>query len=129
MTEKKIKLKDGSEIVLKLSDEWDEITFYSTNGVKLPGEFRFIEDDYKPDKYLLARMYAPCKQQGIGKQVLSFFIEETDGSIWTRMPDGIVRNDGSHLTEDAIAFVFKMQDKGLIESWEDGYESEFYDEY
>lgn len=127
MAVKTITLKNGQQVELRLSDEWNEITFYNTNGDKLHGEFEFIQNEFNDERFLLSRMFTPYPKQGIGEAALRFFIEETDSVVWTRMNDGFVRDDGSHLTEDAPHFVGKMQDKGLIEKWED--ESYQDDEY
>ncbi len=117
MEEKTITLKNNQQIILRLSEEWDEITFYTLNGVKLFGEFEFTKSDFNDERFHLRRMYVPYKQQGIGEQAIRFFVEITDGVIWTHANDGIVRDDGSHLTEDAPIFVGKMQNKNLIEPW------------
>lgn len=114
-----VKLGSGRTIEMRISDDFDEITFWE-NGEQLDGEFHLEADEYNDAKFLLKRMYSPIKNQGLGKAALKFFIEVTDGVIWTRQDDGQVRDDGSHLTEDAPTFVKAMQKHGLIEQWDMG---------
>lgn len=116
---KTITLNNGQVITMKLTDDWSEIKFWE-NGRQLSGEFEFIEDEDEV-RFLLCRMYTPINRQGLGEEALKFFIEVTGGVIWTRTHDGIVRDDGSHLTGQAPSFVGKMQDLGLIEPWDDDY--------
>ena len=116
---RQLTLSNGRQIEMRLSDEQDEITFYENN-VQLDGDFKFEEDEeFNPGRYLLKRMYSPIPRQGIGQKALEFFIEVTDGIIWTRPDNGQPRDDQSHLTDKAPAFVRKMQKLDLIEPWED----------
>jgi len=115
---KTVTLANGRQITMILSDEFEEITFWE-NEMKLDGEFEFEVDEFNDARFLLKRMYSPIKYQGLGKMALEFFIEETDGVIWTRPNDGQQRDDGSHLTEDAPSFVRARQKDGLIEPWPD----------
>ncbi len=118
---KTVRLRNNETVTMKLTEEWDEITFWQGDR-KLSGEFEFIVDDDDDYRFLLARMYAPFKHNGLGREALEFFIEETGATIWTREPFGPKYDDGSYLTEDAPAFVSKMQKLGLIEEWD------YYDE-
>ena len=45
---------------------------------------------------------------------LEYFLEIYGGPLYTSSNDGLVRDDGSHLTEDAPSFVMHMQAKGII---------------
>ena len=116
---KQVTMANGRQIEMQLSDEFDEITFWE-NGVQLDGEFEFEVDEFNDSQFLLKRMYSPIQNQGLGKEALEFFIEETCGTIWTRSNDGQQRDDGSHLTGDAPTFVSCMQKRGLIEDREIG---------
>lgn len=116
---KNVKLTNGKLVEMRLTEEWNEITFYE-NGAKLSGEFEFIQGEFEDSMFLLARMYSPYPRTGLGEQALRFFINHTDGTIWTRMQDGITRSDGSHLTGNAQSFVMKMQNLNLIEEWDAG---------
>jgi len=118
---KQVTLANGQKIEMHLTEEWDEITFYE-NDEKLPGEFEFTQGEFNESRFLFRRMYSPIKRQGLGEEALKFFIEETDGVLWTREPNGYRYDDGSYLTEDAPGFIMKMQDRGYIEEWDDGLE-------
>ena len=111
---KNVKLKNNDIITIQLSDTLDEIIFYK-NEDKLDGEFEFKET--RDNEYLVTRMYVPenYKRLGLGTEVLKFFKEISECEIlYTRPNDGIVREDGSHLTEDAPNFVNKMIEENII---------------
>lgn len=107
-------LSNGTIITLVLEDDYSQITFKDSSGISLEGEFSFNENEDN-GRYLLERMYAPIKKQGIGRACLEFFIETTGAIVYTRPNDGNQLDDGSHLTEDAPGFVNQMQNEGLIE--------------
>lgn len=113
--ERSYRTNDRRIITLKFEDE-SQITFWEDD--KQLGhndDFFFLEDDFLPKRYLLARMYVPIPQMGLGRAAVQFFIEMTGATVYTRPHGGIVRDDGSHLTEDAPGFVAKMIKEGLIE--------------
>ena len=122
--ERDYKIPDGRIITL-IYDDMDFSISFEENGDRIGDEFRFIDEDIDEDdfgsgeRYLLARMYSPIKGAGLGRAAIEFFIDMTDAEIYARPHDGRVRNDGSHLTEDAPSFVLKMQQEGLIETPED----------
>lgn len=101
-------------ITIKISDD-SEITYWE-NDLQIGNDedFVFIEDEFDYSKYLLARMYVPIKGEGLGRATIEFFKEYFDVAVWARTFDGIEREDGSHLTEDAPAFVDKMIMEGLL---------------
>lgn len=113
-------LSNGNIVTLVLEDDYSQITFKNIDGESLSGEFLFFENE-DTGNFLLGRMYAPIKKQGIGRACLEFFTEMTDSTVYTRPDDGIVRDDGSHLTEDAPGFVGKMQEEGLLQEESDDY--------
>jgi hypothetical protein len=120
--QKKVTLKQGQIITLHLSDECDTITFYEDDE-KLDGEFCFVDFNEDGSSFLLKRMYSPEKylRQGLGEAVLIFFKKATgNATIWTREIDGIVRTDGSYLTDIGPYFVRKMQVLKLIADWGNG---------
>jgi hypothetical protein len=112
---KTIILKNGSSVTMHLSEEWDKISF-SQNGGKLKGEFLFEDKNENQSSFLLKRFYSPKKfiRLGLGEAVLRFFKSQTEATIWARESDGVTRNDCSHLTGEAPAFVEKMQSLELI---------------
>ena len=54
------------------------------------------------------------KNLGLGSATLKFFKDATFNSeLWASPNDGVIREDGSHLTVDAPGFVRKMIAEGL----------------
>lgn len=120
--DKTLTLKNGEQITMHLTEEWDRISF-SQNGKELDGEFLFDDVYGNQQSFLLKRLYSPnsFKRLGLGEEVLKFFKSENGNAIiWTRKNDGVVRDDGSHLTEKAPTFIRKMQKLGLIAEWDNG---------
>jgi hypothetical protein len=89
------------------------------HGVLL-GTFSFDEADPDSDSSLLLLTHCHIEEVpgytrcGIGEQMLQLAVDY-GYSIFTRNHDGITRQDGSHLTEDAPAFVEAMVRKGLVQ--------------
>lgn len=103
---------DGLLFKMILETE-DELLIQDMNGVQI-GEFEFQELDYG-NGYKIMRMYTnEYKNTGLGSAALSYFLEIYDGPLYTSPHDGLTRDDGSHLTEDAPSFVMHMQAKGII---------------
>jgi hypothetical protein len=114
--DKTITLRNGVSISMHLTEEWDRISF-SQNGQKLDGEFLFDDTHGNQSSFLLKRLCSPnaFMRLGLGEEVLEFFKSETNKAlIWTRENDGITRDDGSHLTDNAPSFIGKMKKLGLI---------------
>jgi hypothetical protein len=117
--ERDYEISDGRIITLIYDDLDDTIGFFE--GDKYLGDqFEFIDESEKEEKYLLARMFCPIPNSGLGREAINFFIEMKgdDIEIYTRQNDGITRDDGSHLTGDAHGFILKMQKEGLINKWD-----------
>lgn len=103
---------DGLLFKMILETE-DELLIQDMNGVQI-GEFEFQELDYG-NGYKIMRMYTnEYKNTGLGSAALSYFLEIYGGPLYTSPHDGLTRDDGSHLTEDAPSFVMHMQAKGII---------------
>lgn len=121
------KISRNRLITIKI-DDFSEITYWE-NGSQIGNDedFVFLEDEFDSDRYLLARMYVPIKGEGLGRATIEFFSEYFSATVWARTFDGIERQDGSHLTEDAPGFVDKMIEEGLLEDNRD--KGDFYDEY
>ena len=118
-------IEDGRVITLLLvtsdDDEDDSgeedlvtITFLSSDGSKLKGEFEFKKERPYGEAYLLRRMYSPFKDCGLGRAALNIFKCSMKSLVYVRPHDEKVCDDGSHLTEDAPGFVHKMREEGLI---------------
>ncbi len=108
----------GGRIITLVYDEFDSTITFKENDKEIGDEFRFIDENESFERFLLARMYSPIPRSGLGRSAIEFFIDMTGATIYTKPHDGIVREDGSHLTEDAPLFVDKMQNEGLIEEWD-----------
>lgn len=115
--ERDYQLPNGNIVTLRYEPDSGEITFWDGEE-QLGGTndcFYFIDHPTK-DNYLLARMYVPkeLKNMGLGRACIEFFGDYVNSSIYVRPDDGVERDDGSHLTEDAPGFVAKMIEEGLI---------------
>lgn len=82
-------------------------------------EFREISDEYRTC-YKITCMYMDLidrsyKKKEIGREALQFFKDTIKPPIIVAEDDGMRKNNGSHLTGDAPAFVSKMQNEGVIE--------------
>lgn len=108
------KLPNERIITICIND--DSEVSYLENGIEIGNyeDFVFLEDEFEPYKYLLARMYVPIKGQGLGRATIEFFTEYFSAVVWARNNNGIELEDGSHLTEDAPGFVDKMIEEGLL---------------
>ena len=96
--ERDYRISNGYTITIKISDE-AEITYWHNNKqIGDDEDFVFVEDDCNPNRYLLARMYVPIKNVGLGRATIEFFREYYEAVIYTRPNDGQERNDGSRLT-------------------------------
>jgi hypothetical protein len=78
------------------------------------------EDPRGREEYFITWAYLDSqgdryKRQGIGRAALKFHHEMFDCPIFAQSDDSLTREDGSHLTGDAPAFVAKMREEGLIE--------------
>lgn len=126
--ERDYQITGGRVITLKLEDDLSQMTFWE-NGKQLGRDQDFLFDDSESsnNSYLLARMYVPIKGAGLGRASLEFFKEYTEADVFARENDGQVRDDGSHLTEDAPGFVAKMIGEGLLlDNTSDFNDSDYY---
>ena len=110
------RLSDGRLVDIEIDDSGQEITVTAVNGPKL-GSIE-LQGTGSGD-YCLKRMYldqdgGEFKRCGIGRQALKFH-HQSFGCLFTAAPnDGQQREDGSHLTGDALRFIQKMRDEGLV---------------
>lgn len=114
--ERTYRISDGRLVTLKIDDDLSQVTFWNEHDEQLGSDMGFVfrESEFN-NSFLLAKMYVPIKQMGLGRAAIEFFKDVTGATIYTRPNDGIRRDDGSHLTEDAPAFVAKMQSEGIIQ--------------
>ncbi len=115
------RLRDGRTVKLELEPMGADAVFaYSADGKEI-GCFRFRDESMVPGKWLYLLTYCfldkqgnSYKRQGIGEAILRFFAEYHEAEICAQDNDGQRRDDGSHLTGDAVGFVARMRKKGLI---------------
>ena len=118
--ERTYKLSDGRVIKIVIDDLFESISVKNTEDKEVGRiEFREILDEYRTC-YKITWMYMDLidrsyKKKGIGREALRFFKETIKAPIIVSEDDGMRKNNGSHLTGDAPAFVSKMQDEGIIE--------------
>lgn len=113
-------LSNDKIITISLSDDDYSVSFWE-DGVEIGGyeDFSFMEDEYKPNLFLLARMFLPFRRSGLGTATVKFFKKYFDATIYVRPNDGYERTDGSNLTGDAPSFVSHLIALNLIEDNED----------
>jgi len=118
--ERTYRLDDGRKVIVTIDDFFSRIDVKTPDGIEI-GEFEFMlsSDDFT-QWYYITRMYLDLsgdsyKRKGIGRKCLQFFKELTGCPIFASENDGIRKDDGSHLTEDAPSFVAKMREEGIID--------------
>lgn len=131
------RISNGETITMILdNEEYRYIQFFNSQNEQI-GLFEFeplseYSSDYKLKYMHLDLVDNKYKDKHLGTTALIFFKEMTNSNIYTSPYDGQQRDDGSHLTGDAIRFVAKMKQKGLISGDypfpnEDGFNNGFID--
>ena len=120
--------KDGRTVVIEIDESDYTATVQTPTGAKIGAfEFSQVSTGHRQTKYgpddnyelLLTNAFLDDEggsylRQGIGRRILEMVSEESDMEIFAHRHDGIQRDDGSHLTGDAPAFVERMVKDGLI---------------
>ena len=113
--------KDGRNVILTCDDVAFTITVTDTIGTEI-GRFEFLAVETESGTTLkmvwafLDKAGGGYKRQGIGRRCISLAKDHFGLPIVVEDNDGIRRNDGSHLTGDAPAFVCQMRREELIAS-------------
>lgn len=113
--------KDGRQVEIWLDDDGEGILVKSQCGGDV-GRFELsLREEYNTEYYYITWMYLDLKdssytKQGIGKAALEFHREVFKTPILAAENDGLKKQDGSHLTQDAPAFVGRMRQLGIIYS-------------
>ena len=73
--ERDYQIPNGDIITLKLGEDNHEITYWDNTNKQLGSDqdFVFLEDEFNPNRFLLARMYVPIKRSGLGRASIDFF--------------------------------------------------------
>jgi hypothetical protein len=112
--------KDGREIRIYIDDESDFRTTVRDGDGREIGRFAFDWIDDLNGDYLKLRwahldlIDSSYLRQGIGRECLKRVKEFSDLAIVAEDHDGVQREDGSHLTNDAPGFVARMRHEHLI---------------
>jgi hypothetical protein len=123
--ERTYRLDDGRIVKIKVDELSGEIFVTDQAGNRI-GRVELEELEIEEGKplsapvYRLKWMYNDLKDQsyvhkGIGREALKFFKELTGATITASENDGMRKDDGSHLTGDAPAFVAQMRREKIIE--------------
>ena len=121
-TVRKYQLEDGRCITIDVSDD-SRIKITDKQNTEI-GAIELSYVDYElpgtSSSYKITWMYLDLKdnsytKKGIGRQALIFFQEIYGMPITASENDGLKKDDGSHLTQNAPYFVEKMRDEGTIE--------------
>ncbi len=109
------RLSNGSTIIIEVSS--DRIEVRTDTGSSIGHiDLTETEDGFHYITYMfLNGENKRYLRQGIGRQALKFFKESIGTKVYAAENDGHTREDGSHLTGDAPAFVSQMRDEGIIE--------------
>lgn len=117
MLNKEITISSGQIIKMILDDEdFNSIIFLDKNYKEI-GKFQFktLTDDSPDYKLMYMNLDIEYTRQGLGKNALLFFKNETGAKIFTSKDDGLTRQDSSHLTGNAPMFVSKMKKNELFQ--------------
>jgi hypothetical protein len=102
--------------------DWDDqVTIRSASGAKIGHlEHRQLDDDAPSEVRLIQNMYlegadegGSYKQQGVMSFVFATLVDK-GYRLLARHHDGMKREDGSELTQDAPGFMDRMEAKGLV---------------
>ncbi len=114
---RKYELESGEIVQIEIDEDINEVTVTNFNSEEIGSvEFRYFvdEDIYKLSWMYLDKLDGRYLRQGIGRECVRFFKEFFGCIIIAEHHDGIKRDDGSHLTGDAPAFVEKLRIEKLI---------------
>ncbi|GAB3097213.1 hypothetical protein [Lysobacter terrae] len=120
MREKKLfTTSDGREVTILIDDSGEEVLVIDGNGDEIGAIKLSLIDLEHTERYRITWMYLNQQdgsylRQGIGRECLKFHKELFNTSIEASDDDGIVKDDGSHLTGDAPGFISQMRQEGLV---------------
>ena len=125
--EREFSINSGQIVTIKILDDYSEINFI-INGKQLHEGFEFHQ--LENGDYKIVHMYMNgLEGNGLGREALRLFKDITGSEIYASPPDGLKRDDGSHLTGGAPGFVAKMIEEGLIAGYDDDEWNEPIDEF
>jgi len=114
-------LPSGEVVTISIDVGGTEICVRNSRGEQIGRiELDSREDPRGREEFFLTWAYLDMKgeqykRQGIGREALKFHREMFGSPIHAQSDDGLTRDDGSHLIQDAPGFVAAMRNEGLIE--------------
>lgn len=122
--------KNNLVVSITIDDDGEEICVKDKSGSEI-GKIRFSREEYDDDyshheRYKIVWMYLDKQEgtylhQGIGRECLKFHKSIFQSPITSSDNDGVRRDDGSHLTGNAPAFVARMKEEGIISKSNEDY--------
>lgn len=110
------KCKNGETVRIVIADNGYVAHVFSADNLDI-GKLEFVEYDDNVLHLVWAHLEGDegrFVRQGIGRECLRLMSETYGMPIVVNRDDGIRRDDGSHLTGDAPAFVEAMRREGLV---------------
>ncbi len=117
-------LHDNREVIITIDEDANHVIVTTPDDEPVGRmEVSYIEDEHH-GWYKITWMYMDLinksyKRMGIGRECIRFFEEIMGVTLTAEYHDGIPNNEGSHLTQDAPAFVAQMRKEGLISGGDD----------
>ena len=111
--------KNGRVVRIEIDDFGPKATVFDVEDREI-GAIEFYEIDDPAGAYLkiawafLDKLGPQYLRQGIGRRCVEIVRERFGMPIIAEQHDGHQRDDGSHLTGDAPAFIARLRDEGLI---------------
>jgi hypothetical protein len=108
--------KKEREIRLELDDCECSVSAYNSDNQCI-GKIEFADDGFGNHKIMRAFLdelgteYLRC---GIGTEIVKFYKDRMGCPVYASDHDGIVQEDGSHLTGDAPAWVAHLKRKKIL---------------
>lgn len=114
--------KSGLDVVIDIDEDNYIATVTTRSGERIGAiEFLLIEQPAAPDGYYLKMTHAFLEgvggkymRQGIGTECVRLMAKASGFPITANENDGMVRQDGSHLTGDAPFWVAKLRERKLL---------------
>jgi hypothetical protein len=118
-----IKLRDRRRVFAHI-DETGQVKLLDAQGAEIGHVSNRPIDEDDDNRLLITNIYlegpdgsGAYKRQGIMACVLNILVE-ADYTLFVRSHDGIVRDDGSHLTQEAPSFFDEMEKRGLVRRYD-----------
>lgn len=111
----KFTMSNGEDVDIVIDEEANRVIVRNQNKDEI-GSIDYKIIDYEHYEYIrLTHMFLDIEyvRKGIGRECLRL-LNEYGLPVTAAYNDGITKNDGSHLTGDAVYFIQKMRNEGLV---------------